>query len=395
MFEQSHMGDLSFDIAALASAGMFSFSVTDRDPRSRARRGKLVTPHGTVQTPAFMPVGTAGAIKGVTTEQLDATGAEIMLANTYHLQLRPTAEVVAKLGGLHKFIGWDKPILTDSGGYQVFRLRRISTIDDDGVAFRSHIDGARLRLTPEIATEVQNKLGADIIMAFDQCPPLPCDRSVLLEAVERTVRWAGRCKTAHRRGDQWLFAIVQGGVDHDQRRICAERLTEIGFDGYAVGGLSVGEPHEEMVEVLDRLEPHLPPDRPRYLMGVGMPRDLYACVRVGMDMFDCVLPTRNGRNAYAFTADGPLRLRNEAHAIDDNPLERGCTCYSCSRFSRGYIRHLFMAGEMLGPTLASIHNLHFYQRLLARMRDLIPRGELATIPREFPVVLAGNASSDP
>ncbi|MEE9296806.1 MAG: tRNA guanosine(34) transglycosylase Tgt [Phycisphaerae bacterium] len=365
---------------------MISFSVTHRDPGSRARLGRLVTPHGAVDTPAFMPVGTGGSVKGVTPEQLAATGTQIMLANTYHLALRPRADVVAELGGLHRFMGWNGPILTDSGGFQVFSLARINRIDDDGVEFQSHIDGARMRLDPETATEIQNKLGADIIMAFDQCPGLPCDRSTLLAAVERTVRWAGRCKAAHGRADQALFGIVQGGADHEQRRLCAQRLSEIGFDGYAVGGLSVGETHEEMREVLAELEPHLPQDKPRYLMGVGMPRDLYASVRAGMDMFDCVLPTRNGRNSYVFTALGPLKMRNEAHRLSDEPLEAGCPCYACARFSRGYIRHLFISGEMLGPTLASIHNLQFFQRLMGRMRDLIPAGRLETIPQEFPIV---------
>ena len=366
---------------------MFAFEVTDRDPDSQARVGRVVTPHGTFDTPAFMSVGTAGSIKGVTPEQVAATGTQIILANTYHLQLRPTAEVVARLGGLHRFMGWNGPILTDSGGYQVFSLARINSIDDDGVEFRSHIDGARLRLDPNIAIDIQNQLGADIIMPLDECPPLPCEGAVATQAVERTVRWAKRSKEAHHREDQWLFGIVQGGLDHDLRRECAERLIETSFDGYAIGGLSVGESHGQMVDVLERLCPILPPDRPRYLMGVGMPRDLYAGVQLGVDMFDCVLPTRNGRNAYAFTATGAVRMRNEAHRLSDEPLEPGCDCSTCARYSRGYVRHLFMSGEMLGPILTSIHNLRFFQRLMGRMRDLIPRGQLATITAEFPVVL--------
>jgi len=356
--------------------------------------GRVVTPHGAFDTPAFMPVGTAGAIKGVTPAQLAATGTQIMLANTYHLQLRPTAEVVAELGGLHRFIGWNGPILTDSGGYQVFSLAEINSIDDEGVEFRSHVDGAMLRLDPRTAMAIQNKLGADIIMAFDQCPPLPCDAETAVKAVDRTVRWAGQCKQAHGRADQWLFGIVQGGLDHELRGHCAARLREIGFDGYAIGGLSVGESHEDMIGVLDRLEPILPSDRPRYLMGVGTPRDLYECVRLGIDMFDCVLPTRNGRNAYAFTASGALRLRNEAHRVSNEPLEAGCDCETCGRFSRGYLRHLFMSGEMLGPILTSIHNLRFFQRLMGRMRDLIPRGELARISDEFPVVRSGGQTNE-
>ncbi len=366
---------------------MFAFEVTGCDAESRARVGRVVTAHGAFDTPAFMPVGTAGSIKGVLPEQVAGTGTQIVLANTYHLQLRPTAEVVQRLGGLHRFMGWGGPILTDSGGYQVFSLAKINSIDDDGVEFRSHIDGAKLRLDPEIAIDIQNRLGADIIMPLDECPPLPCKPAVAAKAVERTVRWAKRCRVAHRRADQQLFGIVQGGLDHDLRRECAERLIEIGFDGYAIGGLSVGESHEEMVEVLERLCPILPDDRPRYLMGVGMPRDLYAAVRLGVDMFDCVLPTRNGRNAYAFTASGAVRMRNEAHRLSDEPLEAGCDCATCARYSRGYVRHLFMSGEMLGPILTSIHNLRFFQRLMGRMRDLIPRGELATIAAEFPAVL--------
>ncbi len=367
----------------------FSFNILDRDPSSQARRCKLATPHGTIETPAFMPVGTIGTMKGVTPEQLSATQTQIMLCNTYHLQLRPTADVVSHFGGLHSFIGWDKPILTDSGGYQVFSLGRINKISDKGVAFQSHIDGARLWLDAESATEIQNKLGADIIMCFDQCPPLPCDRETIEVAVERTVRWADRCRNAHRREDQWLFGIVQGGLDIDMRRSCLDRLVEIGFDGYAVGGLSVGESHEEMVTILEALESSLPAEKPRYLMGVGMPRDLYASVRLGIDMFDCVLPTRNGRNAYAFTAKGPLKMRNNTHMLSEAPLEDGCDCYTCNNFTRGYIRHLFMAGEMLGPTLTSIHNLRFFQRLMSRMRDLIQTGELETILTEFPVCNAG------
>ncbi len=372
----------------------FLFELLGNDAGSFARRGRLVTPHGVVQTPAFMPVGTIGAMKGLTPVQLAETGSEIMLSNTYHLALRPTPGVVEGLGGLHRFTGWDRPILTDSGGFQVFSLAKINRIDDDGVDFRSHIDGSLIRLTPEIATDIQNRLGADIIMAFDQCPPLPCDPAELTAAVDRTIAWAKRCRAAHSRSDQWQFGIVQGGVDHHQRRICAEQVIEVGFDGYAVGGLSVGESHEEMVDVLTGLCPRLPGDRPRYLMGVGVPRDLYAGVRAGIDMFDCVIPTRNGRHGHVFTATGPLKMRNERHRLDGGPLEEGCDCYACRTFSRGYLRHLFMAGEMLGPTLASIHNVRFLQRLMGRMRDLISTGDLATIPDEFPVVLETDGNDE-
>ena len=365
---------------------MLAFDVEAADPGSRARRGRLATPHGPVETPAFVPVGTAGAVKGVTPAQLAETGTQIMLANTYHLHLRPGAEAVARLGGLHRFIGWNRPILTDSGGYQVFSLAKLNEVTDDGVVFRSHLDGATVRLDPELAMDIQQKLGADIVMALDQCPPLPSPRGDVEAAVERTMRWARRCRQVHDRPDQWLFGIVQGGVHHDLRRRCTQRLIEIGFDGYAVGGLSVGESHDEMIEVLTELTPQLPSDRPRYLMGVGMPRDIYQAVRAGIDLFDCVLPTRNGRNAYAFTATGSIRLRNSRHRLNDDPLEPACRCYTCANFSIGYLRHLFLTGEMLGPILASIHNLCFYQRLMGRIRELIPTGKLETIRDQFPVV---------
>jgi len=371
---------------------MSSFAITDRD--GSARRGRLSTPHGVVDTPAFMPVGTAGAVKGVTSRQLRETASQMILANTYHLQLRPTAEVVAKLGGLHRFMGWDGPILTDSGGYQVFSLARLRTISDDGVAFQSHIDGAELRLDPRLAMDIQVKLGADVIMAFDHCPPLPCDRETLWAAVDRTIRWAALCKELHRPGRQALFGIVQGGLDLALRRRCLEAIVDIGFDGYAIGGLSVGETHDEMVAVLEPIALALPAGCPRYLMGVGMPRDIVEAVRVGVDLFDCTLPTRNGRNTWAFTAGGLVKLRNEKHRRDDGPLEADCDCETCQRFSRGYIRHLFNAGEMLGPTLTSIHNLRFYQRLMARIRDLIRAGRLAEIVDEFPIASEGGHQSN-
>jgi queuine tRNA-ribosyltransferase len=364
---------------------MFPFEITHGD--GAARRAALLTPHGCVETPAFMPVGTAGSVKGVTPDQLRATGAQMILANTYHLQLRPTAAVVRELGGLHRFMGWDGPILTDSGGYQVFSLGGINEITDSGVTFRSHVDGAMLRLDPAIATRVQNELGADVIMAFDECPPLPCAPAAMRVAVDRTIRWAGECRAFHARADQALFGIVQGGTDLDERDRCGRALIEIGFDGYAIGGLSVGESHEEMVRVVSATAPALPVDRPRYLMGVGMPRDLLASVRAGVDLFDCVLPTRNGRNSWAFAAAGLLKMRNERHRRDESPLEAGCDCETCRRFSRGYIRHLFNAGEMLGPTLTSIHNLRFYQRFMSRIRELIESARLDAIEEEYPIAV--------
>ncbi len=352
-----------------------------------ARRGVLTTPHGLVETPAFMPVGTAGSVKGVTPAQLAGTGAQLILANTYHLQLRPTADVVHDLGGLHRFMGWDGPILTDSGGYQIFSLAGINRVTDDGVEFRSHVDGAPMWLNPRLAIEIQNKLGADIITVLDQCPPLPADAETVKSAVERTIRWARMCKELHARDDQALFGIVQGGLDLGLRRRCAEALIEIGFDGYAIGGLSVGESYKQMVSVLRPVVSLLPADRPRYLMGVGMPRDILAAVQAGVDLFDCVLPTRNGRNSHAFTSSGLLKMRNQQHRLDPEPFERDCDCETCRKFSRGYIRHMFNAGEMLGPTLTSIHNLRFYQRFMARIRDLILDGELGRIVEEYPIAV--------
>jgi queuine tRNA-ribosyltransferase len=372
---------------------MFSFEVSHRD--GSARRGSLSTPHGTVETPVFMPVGTAGSVKGVTPEQLATTGTSMILANTYHLQLRPGADIIRDLGGLHPFMGFAGPILTDSGGYQVFSLGAINRITDAGVEFRSHVDGSPMRLDPAIATRIQNDLGADVIMAFDECPALPASRETLEAAVERTIRWAAQCKNAHARRDQALFAIVQGGLDLDLRARCASDLVEIGFDGYAMGGLSVGESHKEMVSVLRPVAEALPADRPRYLMGVGMPRDILAAVRAGVDMFDCVLPTRNGRNSYAFTAGGPLKMRNEQHIRDPRPLEADCDCEACKRFSRGYIRHLFNVGEMLGPTLTSIHNLRFFQRMMARIRVLIQEGRLHLIENEFPIARSEERAENP
>lgn len=362
---------------------MISFQVTHRD--GEARSGVLSTPHGSVETPVFMPVGTAGSIKGVTPAQLAGTGSTMILANTYHLHLRPGEATVAALGGLHRLMNFSGPILTDSGGYQVFSLAGINKVTDEGVEFRSHVDGRTLWLDAPTAIAIQNELGADIIMAFDECARLPCTPDVIQRAVERTIRWAAQSKKAHRGESQSLFGIVQGGLDPKLRKECAAAIIDIGFDGYAIGGLSVGESHKEMAGILPVVTSVLPPNQPRYLMGVGMPRDILAAVRTGVDMFDCVLPTRNGRNSFAFTASGPLRMRNEKHRLDKQPLEDGCDCEACLGFSRGYIRHLFNVGEMLGPTLTSIHNLRFFQRFMARIRDLIRNGSLATIEREFPI----------
>ncbi len=345
------------------------------------RVGRLTTPHGSVETPAFIPVGTKGTVKGVRPETLRELGVRIVLANTYHLALRPGAEVVRDLGGLHALMGWDGPILTDSGGFQVFSLARLRTVTDEGVTFRSHIDGGEMTLTPESATALQNALGADILMALDECPPYPCPRAEVAEAVRRTLLWAGRCREAHTSAHQALWGIVQGGVDKDLRRFCAEELAAMEFPGYAIGGVSVGEGHERLVEVVEWTAPLLPADRPRYLMGVGQVRDVVAAVARGVDLFDCVLPTRNGRNASAFTFDGPIRIRNERFRTDRRPVEEGCDCPTCRTWSRGALRHLFAAGEMLGPILLSIHNLRFYTRLFGRLREAIWAGRFDEVAR--------------
>jgi queuine tRNA-ribosyltransferase len=354
-----------------------SLSFTLHSSDGAARAGTLATPHGEVRTPAFMPVGTQGTVKGLTPEQVKATGAQIILGNTYHLALRPGDELVAELGGVHKFMGWDRPILTDSGGFQVFSLAQIRKVTDDGVAFRSHVDGALLDLTPERAVRIQENLGSDIAMVLDECPPGDAPGPVMREAIRRTVLWADRCRKAHTRADQALFAIVQGGTNLDWRRACAEPLVAMDFPGYALGGFSVGESADAMHAALPTAADLLPADRPRYLMGVGRPEDLLAGVAAGIDMFDCVMPTRNGRNASAFTADGPIRLRNACHRRDSGPVESGCPCYTCATFSRAYLHHLFQADEMLGPTLLSLHNVASYLRLMADARTAIAEQRFA------------------
>ncbi|MDB5296614.1 MAG: queuine tRNA-ribosyltransferase [Phycisphaerales bacterium] len=333
-----------------------------------------------------MPVGTQGTVKGLTPDHVAATGAQCVLANTYHLLLRPGPDTVAALGDLHRFMAWPRPILTDSGGFQVFSLADVNTVTDERVVFKSHIDGSMVELTPQRSIAVQNALGADIIMAFDQCPPGDAPRDVHRRALDRTLRWAEACKAAHARPtEQGLFGIVQGGTFPDLRAECAAELVKMDFPGYALGGLAVGEGFEAMKAVLAHATPLLPPDKPRYLMGVGFPRDIVAAVAAGVDMFDCVLPTRNGRNAYAFTGTGAIRLRNSGFARDPGPIEPGCDCYACRTFTRGAIRHYFFAGEMLGPILVSLHNIRFFQRLMADVRRHIGAGTfaefLATDPR--------------
>ena len=348
----------------------FDFQLLHTDAHSAARRSVFSTPHGAVQMPAFMPVGTQATVKGLEIEQLRATGAEMVLGNTYHLALRPGEEVVAALGGLHRFMGWDGPILTDSGGFQLFSLAHRIKVTEQEAVFHSHIDGHLVAISPERAVAIQESLGSDVAMVLDHVVGLPNEPEVVRDAAERSVRWARRCRDAATRSDQTLFAIVQGGLDPALRIACAKQLRELDFAGYAVGGLSVGEEPADMLRMLDATVPELPADRPRYLMGVGRPEDLLEAIRRGIDLFDCVMPTRNGRNSMAFTDAGTLRLRNAQYERDERPLQMGCPCPACRR-SRGYIRHLFMAGEMLGPILLSIHNLTYYQRLLADAREAI------------------------
>jgi queuine tRNA-ribosyltransferase len=356
---------------------MIDFHILHKDSKSNARQGILTTSHGKVETPAFMPVGTAGAVKGITPLQLKETGTDIILANTYHLMLRPGVEVIEKLGGLHKFMAWDRPILTDSGGYQIFSLNSLIKVNDNGVEFTSHIDGAKIYLDAETAITIQNRLGADIIMCLDQCTAFPVEEAKLKEAVERTIRWAKRSKQAHNNKNQIIFAIVQGGINPQIRAYCASELVKLGFDGFAIGGLGLGEGHDNMITIVSHTTQLLPENLPRYLMGVGSPANIIAAVKAGVDMFDCVLPTRNGRNAFAFTENGPLRLRNNAHIRDNQPIEPGCDCYCCESFSRATLRHFFNCGEMLGPILVSLHNLRFYQRLMAQIRLSLKKNEFS------------------
>lgn len=344
------------------------YELLSRSSDSSARRGKLHTGRGTIELPCFMPVGTQATVKGLTSQMVRETGAEILLGNTYHLAVRPGEECIQRLGGLHQFMDWDRPILTDSGGFQVFSLGQNAKITEEGATFRSHVDGRKIELTPERAMQIQAVLGSDIAMVLDHVVALPSTPDLVRQACERSVRWAERCRDVA--GDQTQFAIVQGGLDPDLRIWCAEQLTAIGFPGYAIGGLSVGEPPEEMYATLDVTCPVLPESRPRYLMGVGRPQDLLESVRRGVDMFDCVMPTRNARNALAFTDEGPLRLRNACHREDARPLDPKTTS-AASRVSRGYLRHLFMAGEMLGPILTTSHNLAYYQRLMREIRAAI------------------------
>ena len=346
----------------------FNFNLINTE--NHARAGEFSTPHGTIFTPTFAPVGTLATVKTLTPAQLESTGANLILANTYHLFLRPGADLIAEMGGLHNFMHWDKPILTDSGGFQVFSLADMRKIDQDGVTFRSHIDGSKQRLTPEIAVQIQEKLGADIIMAFDECAT-PYDESYSLKAMERTHQWAVRCMNAKTREDQALFGIVQGGIFPELRKQSAEFISTIDFPGYAIGGLSVGETKVEMYHTIEIVNKILPAEKPRYLMGVGTPEDLIYGVQRGIDIFDCVLATRLARHAAALTNTGRLNMMNSKYARDPDPIEQGCSCYTCQTFSRAYIRHLIMAKETLSGTLISIHNIHMLQDLMRNTRQAI------------------------
>lgn len=362
------------------------FEVGARDPGSRARVGRLVLPHGTVETPAFMPVGTQGTVKGIDPAELAGAGASIVLANTYHLWLRPGHEAVQALGGLHRFMGWPGPILTDSGGYQVHSLASLRKVEDEGVTFRSHLDGSRRTLTPEGAVEIQLALGADVLMALDECPPYPAEPTAVRAAADRTLRWAARCREAwlaRRTGGSLLFGIVQGGTDLRLRAEQAGALGELSLPGYALGGLSIGEPKALMYDIVEWTAGHLPDDRPRYLMGVGTPEDLVEGVARGIDLFDCVLPTRNARNGTLFTSEGRLSVKLAANARDPRPPDPNCDCSTCRRFSRAYLRHLFVAGEMLGARLNTIHNLTYYLRLMAEVRAAIREGRFAAFRAAF------------
>ncbi len=350
---------------------MFEFEITGKSKRNKARAGLFYTPNGVIETPAFMPVGTQASVKALHVEELHQLGYGIILSNTYHLYLRPGIEVIARHGGLHRFMGWDGAVLTDSGGFQVFSLESFRKVDDRGISFKSHVDGSLHYLTPEKVTRLQNALGADIIMQLDQCPPYPAPHDELEKAVERTTAWAHRCSNSHMRDDQALFGIIQGGVNLELRERSAHELLELEFPGYAVGGLSVGEPREEMYKVLEHTAPVLPEDRPRYLMGIGSPDALLEAVKRGMDLFDSVMPTRMARNGKIITAGGYLNLRNSAYAKDLGPLDAGCFCNVCSKYSRSYIRHLLQAGEVLGLCLTTYHNLYFIKKFMELVRNCV------------------------
>ena len=361
----------------------FKLIHTDKSANNHARRGQLSFPRGTVETPAFMPVGTYGTVKSMKPEEIADLGAEIILGNTFHLMLRPGTEIIRLHGDLHDFMNWQKPILTDSGGFQVFSLAKMRKITEEGVHFRSPVNGDKVMLSPEYSMQIQRDLGSDIVMIFDECTPYPASLTEARESMELSLRWAKRSKTAHADNPSALFGIVQGGMHGEFRTISAQGLQEIGFDGYAIGGLSVGEPKDERDHVLEVTTPLLPADKPRYLMGVGKPEDIVESVKRGVDMFDCVIPTRNARNGFLFTRHGELKLRNSKHLKDTGPIDPDCGCYTCQHYSRAYLRHLDKCKEMLGAHLNTIHNLYYYQELMRDIRKAIENDSFDEFAKEF------------
>lgn len=361
----------------------FKFDLLKKGSETRARLGKFQTSHGTVNTPVFMPVGTQGTVKALTPETLTAVGAEIILGNTYHLYLRPGHKLIEEMGGLHKFAGWDRPLLTDSGGYQVFSLGELRKITEHGVKFQSHIDGSYHVITPEISIAIQESLGSDIMMCFDECPPSSADYSYVKNSLYMTTRWARRCKQSKKNDSGALFGIIQGGMHGDLRKSSAEEIINIGFDGYAIGGLSVGETKPLMYEMVEVTTPLMPDDKPRYLMGVGTPEDLVESVDRGIDMFDCVMPTRNARNGMLFTSFGKVLIKNKKYERDSGPVENGCRCYTCENFSRAYLRHLYMAKEILSSILNTVHNVYYYLSLMKNIRKSIEQDRFKYFKKEF------------
>jgi queuine tRNA-ribosyltransferase len=370
----------------------FSFNKTGQD--GRARLGRVETAHGSVQTPAFMPVGSGGAVKAVTREELERCGAQIVLSNTYHLYLRPGHVLIQDLGGLHTFMNWPGPILTDSGGFQVFSLADLRELDDDGVRFRSHLDGSLHHLTPELSMQIQAALGSDVAMALDECPPWPAPREAVAAAVDRTTRWARRCRETYQ-GPGVPFAIVQGGTFQDLRERSVAELLELDFPGYAIGGVSVGEPMEQVFSTVERTAELLPADRPRYLMGVGRPRDLVDAVARGVDLFDCVMPTRNARNGTLFTSWGRTNIKRAEHQRDPRPVDPGCPCEACRNYSRAYLRHLYLSGEILAARLHTIHNLTYYLGLMRQMREAIEAGRFEEFRQKFRARHLAEGGEDP
>ncbi|MFH1155901.1 MAG: tRNA guanosine(34) transglycosylase Tgt [Pseudomonadota bacterium] len=364
---------------------MLKFTVLDKSPEGRARTGKLETDHGTIQTPIFMPVGTLGTVKSVSVEELIACGAQIILGNTYHLYLRPGCEVMEAMGGLHRFMNWNRPILTDSGGFQFFSLAKLARFSEEGVSFQSHIDGSRHEFTPEKAVEIQGVLGSDIMMSLDWCIGYPAERKQVMDALEKTTLWAGRGKSRwmEQGSPRSLFGIVQGGMFQDLRTRSAQELVALDFPGYAIGGLSVGEPKDQMLAMADHTLPLLPSDKPRYIMGVGTPEDLVELVDMGADMFDCVMPSRNARNGQLFTSRGTLNIANAQYTQDSQPIDFGCSCYTCRHYSRAYLKHLYKTRELLSYRLNTIHNLHYYLNLMDRMRQAIRLGQFKAFKRAF------------